>query len=80
MFFLNAQLILWYCNVSLWLENGQTADFVPLNAFCIASSRPGAGADQEQRQCASGAPSAGPGSPGGLRGLSQVETFTVKQK
>lgn len=39
MFFFNAQLILWYCNVSLWLENGQTADFVPLNTFCIASSR-----------------------------------------
>lgn len=38
-FFLNAQLILWYCNVSFWLENGQTADFVPLIAFCIASSR-----------------------------------------
>lgn len=37
--FLNAQLILWYCNVSLWLGNGQTSDFVPLHAFCIANSR-----------------------------------------
>lgn len=61
MFFLDAQLILWYCNVSLWLETGQTADFVPLNAFCIARSRLCAGADQEHECAASGAPSAGPG-------------------
>ena len=34
--FLNAQLILLYCNVSLLrLENGQTADFVPLKCILL---------------------------------------------
>lgn len=34
--FLNAQLILLYCNASLLtLENGQTADFVPLKCILL---------------------------------------------
>lgn len=34
--FLNAQLILLYCNVSLLrLEDGQTADFVPLKCILL---------------------------------------------
>lgn len=34
--FLNAQLILLYCNVSLLrLERGQTADFVPLKCILL---------------------------------------------
>lgn len=48
------------------------------SALPVADS--GAGADQEQRQCASGAPSAGSGSPSGVRGLSQVEDLYSETK
>lgn len=47
------------------------------SALPVADS--GAGADHEH-ECASGAPSAGSGSPSGMRGLSQVEDLYSETK